>query len=105
MLLQASKGDTRTNILQAPKVTMFNGQTASVNDTSQRPFVTSIIPVVGDFAAAQMPVITVLNDSAQELLGLADTAVGERVDSVGLETAVVDFLLAGAWAREGGARH
>lgn len=65
MLLQASKGDTRTNILQAPKVTMFNGQTASVNDTSQRPFVTSVIPVVGDFAAAQMPVITVLNEGTQ----------------------------------------
>lgn len=65
MLIQASKGDTRTNILQAPKVTMFNGQTASVNDTSQRPFVTSIIPVVGDFAAAQQPVIVVLNEGTQ----------------------------------------
>lgn len=59
-LLQASKGDTRSNILQAPKVTLFNGQTAIVNDTTQTPFVTSIIPVVGDFAAAAQPVITVL---------------------------------------------
>ena len=40
-------------------------------------------------------VITLLNDSAQDLLGLSDSAVGERVDSVGLETAVVDFLLSG----------
>lgn len=65
MMLQAAKGDTRTNILQAPKVTLFNGQTALVNDTSQRPFVTGIIPVVGDFAAAQMPVVVVLNEGTQ----------------------------------------
>ena len=59
-LIQAVQGDTRTNVLQAPKVTLFNGQTASVQDQAQRPFVTSVIPVVGDFAAAQQPVITVL---------------------------------------------
>jgi general secretion pathway protein D len=61
-LLQASTGDTRTNVLQAPKVTLFNGQQAVVSDTSQRPFVTSVIPVVGDFAAAHQPVITVLSE-------------------------------------------
>jgi general secretion pathway protein D len=61
-LLQAAQGDRRSNVLQAPKVTMFDGQTASVSDQSQRPFVTSIIPVVGDFAAAQAPVITVLGE-------------------------------------------
>lgn len=64
-LLQASEGDQRTNVLQAPKVTLFNGQTASVNDFSQQPFVTSIIPVVGDFAAAQQPVIVVLSEGTQ----------------------------------------
>lgn len=61
-LLQAAEGDQRSNVLQAPKVTLFNGQQASVSDTSQRPFVTSIIPVVGDFAAAHQPVIVVLNE-------------------------------------------
>jgi general secretion pathway protein D len=61
-LIQAAQGDTRSNILQAPKVTLFNGQTAFISDTSQRPFVTSIIPVVGDFAAAQQPVIVVLSE-------------------------------------------
>ncbi|MHB8969733.1 MAG: type II secretion system protein GspD [Pirellulaceae bacterium] len=64
-LLQAAEGDQRTNVLQAPKVTLFNGQTATVQDQSQRPFVTSIIPVVGDFAAAQQPVIVVLNEGTQ----------------------------------------
>ena len=61
-LLQAAEGDRRSNVLQAPKVTLFNGQLASVNDTSQRPFVTSLIPVVGDFAAAHQPVIVVLSE-------------------------------------------
>ncbi len=61
-LIQAAQGDTRTNVLQAPKVTLFDGQTASVSDVSQRPFVTSVIPVVGDFAAAHQPVITVLTE-------------------------------------------
>ncbi|MBW8883325.1 MAG: hypothetical protein JF612_00820 [Planctomycetia bacterium] len=61
-LLEAGQGDSRANILQAPKVTMFNGQFASVSDITQRPFVTQLIPVVGDFAAAQQPVITVLSE-------------------------------------------
>jgi general secretion pathway protein D len=33
-----------------------------VSDTSQRPFVTSVVPVVGDFAAAHQPVIVVLSE-------------------------------------------
>ena len=61
-LLQASKGNNRTNITQAPTVTMFNGQSASVSDFASRPFVTSVIPVVGDFAVAHQPVITLLPD-------------------------------------------
>ncbi len=59
--IEAAQGDRRSNVLQAPKVTLFNGQQAFVSDTSQSPFVISVIPVVGDFAAAQMPVIVVLN--------------------------------------------
>ena len=61
-LLSAAKGNVRTNITQAPTVTMFNGQSATINDTQQRPFVTSVIPVVGDFAVAHQPIITLLPD-------------------------------------------
>jgi len=60
--ISAAQGDRRSNVLQAPKVTLFNGQQAFVSDTSQSPFVISVIPVVGDFAAAQQPVIVVLNE-------------------------------------------
>ena len=61
-VIQAAQGDRRSNILEAPKVTLFNGQQAFVNDTTSRPFVISVIPVVGDFAAAQQPVIVVLSE-------------------------------------------
>ena len=60
--INAAQGDRRSNVLQAPKVTLFNGSTATVSDTSSSPFVISVIPVVGDFAAAQQPVIAVLNE-------------------------------------------
>ncbi len=60
--IQAAQGDRRSNVLQAPKVTLFNGQLAFVSDTSQSPFVISVIPVVGDFAAAQQPVVVVLSE-------------------------------------------
>jgi len=60
--INAAQGDRRSNVLQAPKVTLFNGQQAYVSDTSQSPFVISVIPVVGDFAAAQQPVIVVLTE-------------------------------------------
>lgn len=45
-------------------------------------------------------VVTVLNDSAQELLELPPSAVGEHVGSVGLEPAVVEFLLGGERRRD-----
>ena len=60
--ISAAQGDRRSNVMQAPKVTLFNGQQAYVSDTSQSPFVVSVIPVVGEFAAAQQPVIVVLSE-------------------------------------------
>jgi general secretion pathway protein D len=60
--INAAQGDKRTNLLQAPKVTLFNGQQAMVNDQTYTPFVMSVIPVVGDFAAAEQPVIVVLSE-------------------------------------------
>jgi general secretion pathway protein D len=63
--LEAAQGNSRSNVLQAPKVTMFDGQFASINDFAQRPFVLSYEPVVGDFAVAQRPVVVVLNEGTQ----------------------------------------
>jgi general secretion pathway protein D len=63
--LQAAQTDNRSNVMQAPKVTLFDGQFATISDQTQRPFVISITPVVGDFAVAQQPVIVVLNEGTQ----------------------------------------
>jgi general secretion pathway protein D len=63
--LEAAQGNSRSNVLQAPKVTMFDGQNASINDFTQRPFVLSYEPVVGDFAVAQRPIVVVLNEGTQ----------------------------------------
>lgn len=60
--ITAAQGDRRANTLNAPKVTLFNGQQAIVVDTAFVPFVISVIPVVGEFAAAQQPVIVVLSE-------------------------------------------
>ena len=61
-LIQASKGNSRSNVTNSPTVTMFNGQSATVTDGFQQPFVTSVTPVVGDFAVAHQPIITILPD-------------------------------------------
>jgi two-component system CitB family sensor kinase len=45
-------------------------------------------------------VITLLNDSAQELLGVSGVSVGRRADAVGLDPAVVEFLLSGEDGRD-----
>jgi general secretion pathway protein D len=63
--LNAAQGDTRSNVMQAPKATMFDGQSASITDGASVPFVTGLVPVVGDFAVAQQPIIAVLHDGTQ----------------------------------------
>ena len=60
--IRAAQGDERTNIMFAPKVTLFNGQLATVSDVTQRPFVTSLVPTVGFGAVGFTPQITVLQE-------------------------------------------
>jgi sensor histidine kinase regulating citrate/malate metabolism len=54
----------------------------------------------GVVAVSNDGLITVLNDSAQELLGVSGDAVGKPVDAVGLERAIVEFLLSGEDGRD-----
>ena len=74
--LQAAQGDARSNLLQAPRVTIFNGQMGSISDVSMTPFVTSVIPVVGDFAAAYQPIIVILNEG--QYMTVQGTVSGNR---------------------------
>lgn len=42
MFMEAAQGDRRTNVMQAPKLTLFNGQTATITVGAQQFFVTSV---------------------------------------------------------------
>jgi type II secretory pathway component GspD/PulD (secretin) len=42
MFLEAAQGDRRTNVMQAPKLTMFNGQSANISINDQQFFLTGI---------------------------------------------------------------
>jgi type II secretory pathway component GspD/PulD (secretin) len=44
MFLEAAQGDRRVNVMQAPKLTMFNGQTATLTVVDQPFFLTNVIP-------------------------------------------------------------
>jgi type II secretory pathway component GspD/PulD (secretin) len=45
MFMEAAQGDRRTNTMQAPKLTMFNGQTATINIQDQQFFVLAVTVV------------------------------------------------------------
>ncbi len=63
--IQAAQADERANLLFAPKVTLFNGQNASITDQTQRPFVAGLIPVVGTGAVGFQPIISVIPEGIQ----------------------------------------
>src|SRR5205085_4435412 len=42
MFMEAAQGDRRTNVMQAPKLTLFNGQTATLQVSDQQFFVTNV---------------------------------------------------------------
>jgi hypothetical protein len=52
----AGQGNNRSHVMQAPTVVIPNGGTGYFSDTSQRPFVTGVVPVVGNaLMAPAMP--------------------------------------------------
>ena len=53
--MTAAQGDTRTNILQAPKVTTFNGAAATIFNNQVTNYVASLIPIVGPGSVAFFP--------------------------------------------------
>jgi type II secretory pathway component GspD/PulD (secretin) len=42
LFIEAVQGDNRSNIMQAPKLTLFNGQTSTINVSDQQNFVTGL---------------------------------------------------------------
>ncbi len=58
LFMEAVQGDVRTNIMQAPKLSLFNGQTANIIVADSQPFLTnvSVVPQMGIFT--YRPLIT-----------------------------------------------
>ena len=80
-LIDRCQADKRSNILQAPKVTVFSGQTTLVSDTSYTPFVVGVKLVVGDFATANEPQIRVVSEGTMlHLRPVADRSGAVRLD-------------------------
>jgi type II secretory pathway component GspD/PulD (secretin) len=65
LFLTAIQGDTRANLVQAPKVTSFNGAPAFVSNFLGRNFVQSIQPIIGAGAVAFQPQIGTFPDGVQ----------------------------------------
>jgi beta-lactamase regulating signal transducer with metallopeptidase domain len=61
-LIETVQVHPRANILQAPKVTVFNGQAATVMEAVQRPFVVGVQPVAGSNPPAHEPQIRVVTE-------------------------------------------
>ncbi len=55
LFLTAAQGDVRTNILQAPKVTTFNGAPASIVNNETIYYISSLSPIVGPGSVAFIP--------------------------------------------------
>jgi type II secretory pathway component GspD/PulD (secretin) len=62
LFLQAAQGDTRNNLVQAPKVTTFNGANATISNFRSIFYVATLIPIVGAGSVAFQPGIAQLPD-------------------------------------------
>ena len=74
--ISAAQGDKRSSVMEAPKVMLQNGQQGYLEDTTQIPFVTNVVPVVADFAVGYQPIITTLNQG--QVLRVQATASNDR---------------------------
>jgi len=63
-LVRATQADSRTSVLTAPRVVVFNGFGAWVAVTIQQNFVSTLAPIAAQQAVAQAPVIGTINAGA-----------------------------------------
>jgi type II secretory pathway component GspD/PulD (secretin) len=58
MFMEAAQGDERTNVLQAPKLTLTNGQTSAITITDQQFFITNVTVIQQGSQLAFVPTNT-----------------------------------------------
>jgi beta-lactamase regulating signal transducer with metallopeptidase domain len=83
LLAQAQSGakPNEIRVIQAPKVTLFNGQAARIEDSVQRPFVVGVTPVqAGDSTALQPTVRLFLEGTSIRLRPVAQKDGPIRLD-------------------------
>lgn len=81
-LIEWCENDARSNVLQAPKVTVFNGQTACVSDTAHSPFVVGVVTGEGqESPVAPQPQIRVVSEgTVLQLRPIADQSGAIHLD-------------------------
>lgn len=62
LFVNAAQGDTRSNIMFAPKITLFNGMFGNITSGLLRPFVVSVVPVATGLVVGFQPIITTILD-------------------------------------------
>lgn len=75
-LVNAAQGDRRTNVLQGPKITLFSGSRAHLDDYSQTPFVVGMREVT---PGVQEPNIVVVDEGTKLAVRATHTADRSRV--------------------------
>ncbi len=61
-LLKTIKKDANSDITLAPRMKIIPGQTATVNDAAERPFVVGVDRVEGDFTIGHQPIVQSVED-------------------------------------------
>ncbi len=90
-LIRATQADSRTSVLTAPQLVLFNGQRSWVAVTIQQNFVSQLNPVVATGAVAQAPVIGTI-DSGAVLDVNATVTVDKRYVTMTLRPGVTRLL-------------
>lgn len=108
LFVNAAQGDTRSNIMFAPKITLFNGQVGTIRSALIRPFVVSVIPVATGLVVGFQPIIQPIFDGVQMTVRAVISADRRYVRLAVLPvfnnvTDVFTFSFIGAGAAGGGA--
>ncbi|MGB2986083.1 MAG: hypothetical protein WBE26_09390 [Phycisphaerae bacterium] len=75
-LIRATQADSRTAVLTAPRLVLFNGQRSWVAVTIQQNFVSQLAPIVGTGAVAQAPQTNTVDSGA--VLDVTATVTADR---------------------------
>jgi type II secretory pathway component GspD/PulD (secretin) len=64
-LVTEVQANRKAQIVQAPKITLFSGQQASVAETTQQPFVVAVHEIAGSEQRANQPTIAIANEGTK----------------------------------------